>query len=116
MSAIKIVFTLPFILNLAAAGEKPPLTPGEVRSYEVRGVVEDLMPEVPAAVIYHEEIPGFLDAMSVTLRARDAKELAGLKVGDGITFRLNVTTDYGWIDQVHVVAPGKDPAAEKEWQ
>jgi len=111
MSTIRIVFTLPFILKLVAASEKPQIEPGEVRTFEVRGVVEKLRPEVPAAVIRHEEIPGFLDAMATTLRAKDAAEFQGVQPGDGITFRLNVTRDDGWIDEVRVVEPGQETAA-----
>ena len=114
MSSIKIILTLPYILSLAAAAEKPPLAEGEIRTYEVRGVVEKLKPDVPAAVIYHEEIPGFMEPMSMTLKARDAKEFEGVGVGDGITFRLNVTNEDGWIDKVHVVAPAASAAAVKE--
>lgn len=105
MSSIKIILTLPLILSFAAAAEHPPLGPGEIRTYDVRGVVEKLKPDVAAAVIYHEEIPGFMEAMSMTLKAKDAKEFEGVAVGDGITFRLNVTEEDGWIDRVHVVAP-----------
>lgn len=114
MYSIKIILTLPFILSLAAADVKPPLQPGEVRTYDVRGVVEKLKQDVPAAVIYHEEIPGFMEAMSMTLKARDSKEFEGVKEGDGITFRLNVTAEDGWIDRVHVVAPAQEKPKKEE--
>ncbi len=111
MSSIKIVFTLPFILNLAAASEQPPLAAGEVRTYDdIRGVIESLQPNESFTVIYHEEIPGFLEAMAAVLRAGDSHEFDGLKPGDGISFCLHVTRENGWIDAVKVVktAPAHD--------
>ncbi|MCW1923110.1 copper-binding protein [Luteolibacter arcticus] len=112
MSTIRIFFTLPFILKLVTASEKPLIEPGEVRTYDLRGVVEKLRPEVPAAVIRHEEIPGFMEAMSMTLRAKDAREFEGVHPGDGVTFRLHVTRDDGWIDLVKVIEPGQEAVGD----
>ena len=111
MSTIRIVFTLPFILKLVAASERPQIEPGEVRTYDVRGVVEKLKPEVPAAVVRHEEIPGFMEAMAITLRAKDASEFEGVHAGDGISFRLHVTSDDSWIDLIKVIEPYQETQA-----
>jgi protein SCO1/2 len=76
----------------------------DLRTFEVRGVVEKLIPAKAEAVVRHEAIPGYMSAMTMPLRARDGQDLAGLKPGETITFRLNVTDHDGWMDHVKVVA------------
>jgi len=71
-----------------------------VRTYQVRGVIRELKPDGRTAVIRHEEIPGYMEAMSMPFRARETNELAELKSGDEVTFRLSVTDEESWIDHV----------------
>ena len=73
------------------------------RTFEVKGVVKELHPEKLSAKIKHEEIPDYMPAMTMNLTVRDVKELAGLAAEDAITFRLNVTADSHWVDQVKKV-------------
>lgn len=68
--------------------------------YQVKGVVEEVMPDGKTAVIKHEEIPDYMAAMTMPFEAKNTNELRGLKPGDAISFRLIVTDDDGWIDQV----------------
>ncbi len=68
--------------------------------YQVKGVVTELSPEANAVRIKHEEIPGFMAAMTMSFEVRDTNELAGLEAGDHVTFRMLVTDDDGWIDQI----------------
>jgi protein SCO1/2 len=77
------------------------------RTFEVRGLVEKLIPDRGEVVIRHETIPGYMDAMTMPFRAPKSQDLAGLRPGDTITFRLNVTEHDGWIDQVKVIAPAR---------
>lgn len=82
-------------------------------TYQVRGVIKQVKLEKKTAIIEHEEIPGYMEAMVMPLRARDEKELAALKPGDHVIFRLNVTEEKDWIDQVKVTrsASGQEAAA-----
>jgi protein SCO1/2 len=41
-----------------------------------------------------------MEAMTMMFDVRDAKELAGLQAGDTVSFRMLVTDDDGWIDQL----------------
>ncbi len=70
------------------------------QQFEVRGVLREIKPDGRSAVIRHEEIPGYMDAMTMPFRVRDTNELASVKPGDELRFRLNVTDDASWIDQV----------------
>ncbi len=84
-----------------------PLTPStvstNVETYGTRGVVEEIFPGGLKARIRHEAIPNYMPAMTMDLEAKSTNELVGLKTGDVISFRLNVTDDDAWIDQVNKV-------------
>ena len=83
---------------------------GTVQSYSVKGVVLELKSDGRAVVIRHEEIPGYMEAMTMPFRVRATNELAGLKPGDEVSFRLQVTEDSSWIDRVQ--RTGKTTALE----
>lgn len=70
------------------------------KTFQVKGVVVELEPDGKTARIKHEEIPGYMAAMTMPLEVRNTNELAGLEPGDSIEFRMIVTEDDGWIDQV----------------
>ncbi len=68
--------------------------------FEVRGVVQGLPPDHRTIAIEHEDIPGFMPSMTMPFTARNEKEIAGLRVGDALSFRLTVTPNDSWIDQI----------------
>lgn len=75
-----------------------------VRRFEVTGVVAGLLSDQRSVRVAHEAIPGYMPAMTMEFEARDGKEIAGLREGDRIRFRLNVEKDSGWIDRVHRIS------------
>jgi len=77
------------------------------RSYQVRGIVRGFEPDRRTVSIQHEDIPGFMPSMIMPFSAKDQKEIADLKLGDGISFRLTVTEKDLLLDQVK-----KIPASE----
>ncbi len=98
-----------FVLAGCDPDRKDARTVPELTTFEVRGVLQETLPDGRRAVIAHETIPGYMDAMTMELRAREAKDLAGLVPGDQLAFRLSVTETESWIDQVrktgHVELP-----------
>lgn len=74
--------------------------------FQVTGVVMELKPEGNTAVIKHEAIPGYMPAMTMPFTVKETNELALVKPGDRVCFRLSVTADDGWIDQVKVLEAG----------
>src|SRR5262249_29563889 len=74
-------------------------TTNSTQIFLVKGVVQEVKPEEKTAVIKHEEIPGYMSAMTMPLEVKDVKELDGLQPGDTVTFRMIVTQTEGWIDQ-----------------
>jgi protein SCO1/2 len=72
--------------------------------FAVQGVVKELHSEKKSVVIAHEKIPGYMEAMTMPFDVRDTNELARIKPGDKVSFRMLVTRDEGWIDQINVVS------------
>jgi len=68
--------------------------------YDTRGVVRGFSPDRSAIEIQHENIPGFMPSMTMPFVAREPKEVADLKTGEAISFRMTVTQKDFWIDNV----------------
>jgi len=50
--------------------------------------------------INHEEIPGYMDAMSMPFNVRDMQEVSEFSIGDAIRFEFHVTPDGSWIQNM----------------
>jgi protein SCO1/2 len=82
--------------------------PSTLKTFSVRGTIVEFKPQNKTAVIRHERIPGYMNAMTMPFNVRDTNELAQLEPGDQIDFRLNVTDNESWID--HITKTGRDAA------
>jgi protein SCO1 len=76
---------------------------GNALHYQVRGVIRGVSPDRQTLEIQHENIPGFMPSMTMPFSARDRKEIAELRIGDAISFRMSVTDKDFWIDQVRKI-------------
>jgi protein SCO1 len=106
--ALGLVGCKPAASATATGGSSAAETP---REYSVRGVVRRVEPERRSVVVKHEEIPGFMPAMTMPFDVKEPKELNGLKPGDQISFRMLVTTNDGWIDRIQVVGSDTNAVA-----
>lgn len=68
--------------------------------FQVKGVIKELKPDGKTAVIMHEAIPHYMEAMTMPFETRNTNELRGLQTGDSVTFQMTVTDDDAWIDHV----------------
>lgn len=72
--------------------------------YHVKGVIRKIKsPEV--VVIDHEEIPGYMGAMAMPFKVKNAAEFEGLKAGDSVEFDYHVTELSSWIEGVKKLDP-----------
>lgn len=111
---MKAIFIFCGLLLAVAAGckqESPPPAAAPIaapasaaKSYAARGIVKALATDKRAVTIKHEEIPGYMKAMTMELSVRDTNELAGIAPNDEITFTLRVTDDDDWVEDVRFVA------------
>jgi protein SCO1/2 len=88
------------LTSLAEPGVPAESQPANVRSFMVRGVVKSLPADGNTVTIAHEAVSNYMDAMTMPFRVRDARELAGLRAGDRVSFRLQVGDAESWIDEV----------------
>ena len=79
----------------------------ETRDFSVRGVVHETRPAKSQLVVKHEEIPSYMDAMTMPFQVRDPIILESVKPGDAITFQLHVTDKDHWIDGLKIVGVGE---------
>ena len=75
-------------------------------TYFVKGVFEESRSAGRQAVIAHEAIAGYMDAMTMPFNVKFPTELKGLRPGDEITFRLSVTDTRDWIDEIKKTGRG----------
>ena len=106
MRLCQTAFSVVLALALAACGSGR-------REYTLQGQVLSFAPDRRQADIKHEEIKGFMSAMTMAYKVRDAKEFEGLAPGDLITATLVVVSNDAYLKDVKKVgsAPLERPAA-----
>ena len=86
----------------------------ETHRYELQGKVLQLRPgDTNAAVIDHEEIVGFMDAMTMTFPVKDPAEFAKLHQNDYINAEVVSSDDEFYLENIEVV---EAPPAAAEGQ
>jgi protein SCO1/2 len=81
---------------LAAACSSAPAE----RTFTMQGQILTIEPDRLHAVIDHEEIKGFMMAMTMTYKMKDARVLDGIEAGDLITATLTVVSNDAYITAV----------------
>lgn len=76
----------------------------------MKGEVIRMDPQVRTAVIKHEKIEGWMEAMTMEFPVRDAEEFKKLEAGKHITATVFVTEDDYWIGKIVEVT---DPPADR---
>jgi len=72
-------------------------------THPLRGVIVDVYREPPALLVDHEEIPGFMGAMTMRFEV-DAATATAVQKGQQITARLRFHNGNWRLDQVQVLA------------
>src|SRR5262249_10788 len=86
-------------LLLVSCGHSKPAEP--VTKYAMRGEVTQLDAEHQVATIKHEEIKGWMHAMTMEYSIRDHQDFARLHAGDRIDATVFVQGDDYWVGDVH---------------
>jgi protein SCO1 len=90
-----------FVLMLApSAFADPVVGNASTKSYPVTGVVEKIAPDHHTATIHNQNIPGYMDEMTMDFPVQNTNELNGVSPGDKITFTLIVAKNDDWIENV----------------
>jgi protein SCO1 len=91
-----ILFLLITCVAINACGDSSP----KERSYKLQGQVLSIDADRQMANIKHEEIKGFMAAMTMPYKVQDAKALAELKPGDLINARVSVVPNDAFLTDV----------------
>ena len=104
-----VVLSLCLPLVAAACGRAP-----EQRSFTLQGQVQSLEAPRKLVVVKHEEIKGFMPAMTMPYEVEDAKSLDGLAPGDLINATLVVFANGAHLTGIRKVgaAPLEQPPAD----
>jgi Cu/Ag efflux protein CusF len=101
----------PFLLLLACGSQAPEPSPeastgatGDVTFYEGTGTVTELLED--HVRIEHDEIRGFMDAMTMSFEVADPALLERLEAGMDVKFRVAVSGRSAVIDRID---PGERP-------
>jgi protein SCO1/2 len=90
-----------FVLMLAhSAFADPAVSDALTKSYLVTGVVEKIAPDRYTATIHNQDIPGYMDEMTMDFPVQNTNELNGISPGDKIAFTLVVEKNDDWIENV----------------
>lgn len=86
-------------------------------TYPVRGRIVEIQNDGQTLLVDHEEIRGYMAAMTMPFSVRDAGETAGLSTGDAVSFTYHVTDDGMWITDIERLsseAVVHSPSADSE--
>jgi protein SCO1/2 len=93
-----IVFSIVAALAVAACGSSP-----APHTYTLQGQVLAVAPDHQQATIKHEEIRGFMAAMTMPYKVKDPQQLNGIAPGDLINATLVVETNNAFVTDVKKV-------------
>src|SRR5258708_2521616 len=83
----------------------PPVVHTNRQVFQVKGVVIALKPAEKQVEIKHEEVPGYMPAMTMPSDVKDTNEWAGLEPGASVSFHMIVTDTEGWREHLSKLAP-----------
>ena len=87
------------------------------RTYQVQGRIVGFGDDRRTLIVQHEEIEGLMPAMTMSFKVIDGTSLDDLVVQDAVAFRLVMTRDSSWIDNLTVLpdsAVAAYPAGEPD--
>lgn len=88
------------LCGVAACDRRTESTDSTARRYDARGIIRAVAPDRKTIDVEHEDIRGFMPSMTMPFSLHDPKGGSGFKIGDAISFRLTVTDQDSWIDQI----------------
>jgi protein SCO1/2 len=104
------LFVLLGALAAGAAGCKSS-PPPNVREYPITGQVLTIKPDKTEVTVKHDDVPGFMPAMTMPFAIKDPKLLDGLAPGDLIKATLVVTDEESYLSAIQKT--GEAPVTDR---
>ncbi len=102
---------LSFSLVACRGSSKPPQ-----KRYALKGKVVSIEKQDQRVVVDHETIPGFMGAMTMPYRVKDAKDLDRMTPGDAIQADVVVSEDSVWLENIVLLKGNSPPTAPPSGQ
>ena len=102
----KIIFSAILILLLACSG---------IKSYSVKGTIIEIRKESNEFLIHHDEIPGFMMAMTMPFKLPDSLDITRYTVGDSLKFRLEMKEEKVFATNFQLLGKGTLPEPNNMW-
>lgn len=99
-----VVFLLLGVNTLACRTAFSKSSP-DIKQYELKGRIEFVDQKNSGVTVAHEDIPGFMPAMTMLFKVKDKTSLSGVKLGDQIKaiVAYDRQTKETWLQQIVVV-------------
>ena len=100
---ISVLITFTFLAGACSWGDQPPQNE---KRYPIKGVVVAVNQRERTATIKHEDIPGYMQGMTMDFKIKNAADLQTMKPGDQITGTLVIDDISSWIEVTAVTEGG----------
>jgi protein SCO1/2 len=104
-ATVAAVIASAIALNRKSMTNVIPQPAAGVRTIQVNGRVRAIDAAAKTLTVAHDEIPGYMPAMTMPLQTKNTALLTGLQSGDEIHFELSVTDDDSWISHLERIGP-----------
>jgi len=85
------------------------------KSYPVRGTILEVRKESNEFLIHHDEIPGFMMAMTMPFKLADSLDINRFGVGDSLKFRLEMEENKAYAANFQLLGKGTLPETDDMW-
>ena len=102
---MKFIITLSLLLAIGCSK----------KSYPVRGTILEVRKESNEFLIHHDEIPGFMMAMTMPFKLADSLDINRFGVGDSLKFRLEMEENKAYAANFQLLGKGTLPETDDMW-
>ena len=85
------------------------------KSYPVRGTIIEVRQETNEFLIHHDEIPGFMMAMTMPFQLGDSTDINRYHIGDSLKFRLEMGEKRAIASNFQLLGKGTLPETDDMW-
>ena len=103
---MRIAFLPIILLFIACSGKE---------SYSVTGTIIEVRNESNEFLIHHDEIPGFMMAMTMPFKLADSTDISQFQTGDSLKFRLVMEGKRAFAKDFILLGKGTIPDREDMW-
>lgn len=100
---VSLLFSLSFIAGGCTWGDQPPKNE---KRYPIKGVIVAVNQAERTVTMKHEDMPGYMQGMTMEFKIKNAADLQTMKPGDQITGTLVVDDISSWVEVTAVTEGG----------